>query len=80
VAAASRCVHSEDGATRLDVASAALLEGAARGFHTNAGLQPGPARSGRTIVLFGPRPSLVAWRAAAEGRPAAELLARVRRL
>jgi hypothetical protein len=67
------------GATRLDVLSAALLPGAARAFHTNAGLQPAPARDGRTIVLFGARPSLTGWRAAYEGRPAAELLDRVRR-
>jgi hypothetical protein len=69
----------DEGATRLDARSAALLPGGARGFHTNGGLQPGPARDGRTIVLFGPRPSRVAWRAAHEGRPAAELLDRVNR-
>ncbi len=69
---------SAAGATRLDAPSAALLPGGARGFRTHAGLQPGPARDGRTIVLFGARPSLVGWRAAHEGRPAAELLQRVR--
>jgi hypothetical protein len=67
------------GATRLDVTSAALLPGAARGFLTSGGLQPARPRDGRTIVLFGSRPTLVAWRAVHEGRPAAELMERVRR-
>lgn len=68
------------GATRVDAPSAALLPGGARGFRTDAGLHPGPPRDGRTILLFGARPSIVGWRAASEGRPAGELLGRVRRL
>jgi len=66
------------GATRLDAPSAALAPGGARGHVSVGRLRPGPPRDGNTIVLFGPRPSLVGWRAAQEGRPAAELLARVR--
>jgi hypothetical protein len=66
------------GATRLDTRSAALLPGGAQGYHVDAGLKPGPPRDGRTIVLFGRRPSVVGWRAAHEGRPAADLLAMVR--
>jgi hypothetical protein len=67
------------GATRLEAPSAALVPGGAHGFRTSAGLRPGPARDGRTIVLFGPRPSIVGWRAVREGRPAGELLQRIRR-
>lgn len=66
------------GITRIEVPSAALASGAARGYRVDAGLKTGPPREGRTIVLYGPRPSLVGWRAAQEGRPADELLARVR--
>ena len=68
------------GATRVDVPSAALVAGGAGGQRVDAGLAPGRPRVGRTIVLFGRRPSLVGWRAAYEGRPAEELLARVRHL
>ena len=68
------------GATRIDVPSAALVAGGARGQRVDAGLAPGPPREGRTIVLFGRRPSLVGWRAAYAGRPAEELLVRVRQL
>ena len=68
------------GATRVDASSPALLTGGAQGCHVDAGLKPGPPRDGRTIILFGRRPALVGWRAAYEGRPAPELLARVRHL
>ena len=69
-----------EGATRIDVPSAALVAGGAGGQRVDAGLAPGPPRAGRTIVLFGRRPSLVGWRAAYVGRPAEELLVRVRHL
>lgn len=68
------------GATRIDTSSAALLPGGARGYHVDAGLKPGTPRDGRSIVLFGRRPALAGWRAAYEGRPAPELLPRVRHL
>lgn len=57
--------------------SAALQTGGARGWRVDAGLQPGPERNGRVIVLFGPRPELVGWKAAAEGRPSEDLLSNV---
>jgi len=66
------------GATRLDAPSAALGPGGAHGHLCDGQLRPGPPRDATTIVLFGPRPALVGWRAAHEGRPAPELLARVR--
>ena len=66
------------GATRLDVPSAALGAGGAHGHRVDAGLKAGPPREGRTIVLYGRRPSLVGGRAAHEGRPFAELLSRIR--
>ena len=58
--------------------SAALLAGGARGHRTHRGLQPGPYRDGRVVVLFGPRPDLVGWCATAAGRPREDLLPRVR--
>ena len=66
------------GATRLEARSAALLPEAAGGYVVDGGLRPGPQRDGRTIVLYGRRPTLAGWRAAYEGRPAEELLSRVR--
>jgi hypothetical protein len=75
--AAARALRAR-GATRLDAPSAALAPGAAHGHHVDAGLRDAPARDGRTIVLYGARPTLTGWRAALEGRPAAELLAKVR--
>ncbi len=66
------------GATRIDVPLAALVTGGAGGQRVDGGLTPGPPRPGRTIVLFGRRPSLVGWRVAYEGRPAEELLVRVK--
>lgn len=68
------------GATRIDAPSAALVRGGARGHRVDGGLRPGPPRDGRTIVLFGRRPSLVGWRAVDAGRPAEELLTRVRHI
>lgn len=68
------------GATGLVAPSAALKPGAAAGWRVNGGLQPGPTRNGRVIVLFGRWPSLVGWQVAAHAAPAAELLQRVRPL
>jgi hypothetical protein len=66
------------GAPGMIAPAAALLPGGARGWRVDGGLVPGPARDGRTIVLFGARPDLVGWVATAEGRPSGELLASVR--
>lgn len=60
--------------------SAALLPGTPSGFRTDARLRPGPIRHERVVVLFGPRPDLVAWAACAGGQPRTDLLPRVRRL
>ena len=57
--------------------SAALRTGGARGWRVEGGLQPGPERRGQVIVLFGPRPDLVGWKAADEGRPSEDLLSNV---
>ncbi len=66
------------GATRLEVPSAALKEGGAAGHRVDGGLWPGPPREARAVVLYGRRPAIVGWRAVYKGRPAEELLARVR--
>jgi hypothetical protein len=55
-----------------------LRAGGAAGHRVDGGMRPGPARAGWTIVLYGRRPALVGWRASYEGRPAEDLLARVR--
>ena len=68
------------GAFVLKAPSAALVAGGARGWKVEGGLQPAEARDGVVIVLFGPRPDLTGWLAAAAGRPAADLLDRVRHL
>jgi len=64
----------------LRAPSAALLPGGAHGWNVHGGLQPGPARDGQVIVLFGPRPDLLAWSVVEEGRPGPNLLPRVRPL
>ena len=66
------------GADGLEAPAAALLPGGARGWRVDGGLRPGRPRNGRVFVLFGRRPDLVGWRAAAAGRPGEELLAAVR--
>ena len=66
------------GAQAIVAPSAALREGEARGWRVEDGIQPGPPRDGRVIVLFGPRPDLVAWRAAVGARPDDALLTKVR--
>ena len=62
----------------LTAPSAALVPGGAHGFRVEGGERPGSPRDGVTIVLFGARPDLIGWRAAASGGPAADLLGRVR--
>lgn len=66
------------GATRLDAPSAALVPGGAHGHVVDAGLRRARPRDGRAIVLYGARPSITGWRVAHEGRPADDLLERVR--
>jgi len=68
------------GAAGIVAQSAALLPGRARGWQVDGGLQPAPDRDGRTIVLFGRRPDMVGWPAAAEGRPRDDLIGAVRHL
>jgi hypothetical protein len=68
------------GAVGLTAPSAALHGGEARGWRVEGGLRPGRARSARVIALFGRRPDLVGWSAAAEGRPHRSLLGKVRHL
>jgi len=68
------------GAAGLLAPSAALRAGAAGGWRVAGGLQPGRARRGNVVVLFGRRPDLIGWSAAAEGRPHRTLLAKVRHL
>jgi hypothetical protein len=60
--------------------SAALDPASSSGFTTKAGLRPGPRRTERVFVLFGPRPDLIGWSACQEGRPRDDLLSRVRHL
>ena len=68
------------GSTLITAPSAALLPGAAGGWCVDGGLRRGPARDGKVIVLYGPRPDLNGWAATAEGRPGSELLRYVRHL
>ena len=68
----------EAGAIGLSAPSAALRRGSAGGWRVDAGVHRAPDRDGRVIVLFGRRPDLIGWAAAAEGRPGAELLPTVR--
>lgn len=70
----------EGGADGVRVASAALRPAGATGWRVDTGLREGAAREGQVVVLYGRRPTLTGWRACAEGRPAAHLLARVRYL
>ena len=62
----------------LRAPSAALLSGAAAGWRVDGGLRRAAPRDGVVLVLFGRRPKLVGWRAAAHARPDRELLGRVR--
>ena len=65
-------------ATALTAPAAALLPGAAGGWRVDGGLRRGPARDGKVIVLYGPRPDLTGWTATVAGRPGRELLPYVR--
>jgi hypothetical protein len=60
--------------------SAALRANEARGWRVDGGLKPGPSRAARVVVLFGRRPDLIGWSAAAEGRPHRTLLSKIRPL
>ena len=57
------------GHRRLETPSSALRRAGARGQGVQGGLVAGPARDGRVIVLFGPRPDLVGWLASAAAHP-----------
>lgn len=67
------------GATALRAPSAAI-EPDPSGFRVDGGLVPGPALVSETLVLFGRRPDLRAWRACGEGTPGPEILPRTRPL
>jgi len=73
----ARRIHTR-GSDGFTAPSAALLPGGARGYRVDSGLKAAPARDGRVIVLFGPRPDLRAWVACRDGRPDESLLSRVR--
>ena len=60
--------------------SAAVLPTIPSGFRTDGGLRSADARAERVFVLFRAQPRLVGWCACAQGRPRADLLARVRPL
>jgi RES domain len=65
------------GVTRLAARSAALVEGGAGGLRIDRGEHEVDVRDGRVIVVFGPPGPLLGWCAAVDGRPSADLLARV---
>lgn len=69
-----------EGAVVLRAPSAALLRGGAHGWRVDGGLQPAVPRDGHVIVLFGLRPDLIGWQVVERGRPAPDLLDRVRPL
>ena len=66
------------GVIGLRAPSAALARGAAGGWRVESGLQRAAERDPAVLALFGPRPDLVAWQAAAEGRPEPGLVRHVR--
>ena len=68
------------GATALEAPTAALVAGGARGQLVRRELVEAPARDGRTLALFGPRPDVRGWACAEDGRPTARLLALVNHL
>ena len=73
-------LRADAGVDAWEAPSAALLEDGARGWRVDGGLREGEARDGRVLVLFGRRPGLIGWAAAAPGRPRTDLLERVRPL
>lgn len=78
--AESRRLRADESAEAWEAPSAALLDDGAGGWRVDGGLREGQAREGRVLVLFGRRPGLIGWAAAASGRPRTDLLERVRRL
>ncbi|MGH2747815.1 MAG: RES family NAD+ phosphorylase [Actinomycetota bacterium] len=66
------------GAVSLVAPSAALLPSGASGYRCSGGLVPGPSRDGRVYVLFGARPRAIGWQVVFRGRPATDLLDKVR--
>jgi hypothetical protein len=66
------------GATAIVAPSAAVDPATPSGWRVEAGLRRGARRVENTVVLFGPRPNLIGWRACAPGVPGPEVLARVR--
>jgi hypothetical protein len=66
------------GAAGLSAPSAALQPGQAAGYRVEGGYQPGPARDGTVIVLFGRRPKAVGWAIVDNGYPPKDLLGIVR--
>jgi RES domain len=70
----------QGGAVAVRAPSAALLEGGARGWKVDGGLQPAGERDGTVLAVFGARPDFIGWMAALAARPRSDLLARVRHL
>jgi hypothetical protein len=67
------------GVTGFVAPSAALLPNTAGGWRVErGGLQPGNARDGVVVVLFGPRPNLAGWCTSSRGRPSPLVLPKVR--
>lgn len=66
------------GIGRIVAPSAALVPGGARGLRLDDGVRTGEPRDGVVIVVFGPPEQLLGWPAAVDGRPATDLLDRVR--
>jgi hypothetical protein len=66
------------GATAIVAPAAGIKPGRAGGQVVRGpDLADAPARDGRTLALFGPRPELRGWRCVQAGRPSARLLALV---
>jgi hypothetical protein len=67
------------GETATPALPMAVMPGTPSGWRVDDGLVPGPARDELTIVVFGRPKKAVAW-IAAVGRPAADIIPRVRHL